>query len=238
MDSIQGKAVLLTGASRGIGRALALRLAREKAILAICGRDGAALEAVAAEAGALSGAPVLHRGFDLRDDAALAAFYREARGRFGAPHVLISNAGVNPRKAPVWETAVEEFDAAVAVNARAPFVLLREALPDMIARRGGHVVLVLSSACLFANENLGAYTAAKACLKGLADVLRKEARPHGVRVTAVYPGGVDTTFRPARRPDYTSPDSVAEAIVGALTLPPDLVVHDLTFRPMVETNFA
>ena len=71
----------------------------------------------------------------------------------------------------------------------------------------------------------------------LAGVLLKEARPQGVRVSAVYPGGTDTTFRAVRRPDYMSPDSVAEAVYAVLTLPEDLTVHSMTFRPWVETNF-
>jgi NADP-dependent 3-hydroxy acid dehydrogenase YdfG len=96
---------------------------------------------------------------------------------------------------------------------------------------------VLSTCCHFANENMGVYTATKTGLDGLTGVLRKEARAHGVRVSAVYPGGVDTTFRAGRRPEYLKAESVAEAIHAVLTLPEDLVVHSFTFRPMVESNF-
>jgi NAD(P)-dependent dehydrogenase (short-subunit alcohol dehydrogenase family) len=98
-------------------------------------------------------------------------------------------------------------------------------------------VNVLSTVCHFANETMGAYTTAKRGLDGLTAVLLKEARPHGIRVSAVYPGGTDTDFRPKRRPDYLRPESVAEAVYFTLATPEDLVVHGITFRPMVETNF-
>jgi NADP-dependent 3-hydroxy acid dehydrogenase YdfG len=113
---------------------------------------------------------------------------------------------------------------------------MRQAFADLVQRRG-HVVNILSTVCHAAMENLGAYTAAKAGLAALTDVLRKEARPHGVRVSSIYPGGTDTTFRKQSRPDYLRPESVAEAVHAVLTLPEELVVHHLTFRPMVETNF-
>jgi len=237
MIKIAGKVIFLTGASRGIGRALALRFAREKARLALTARSGPALRELAAEAEALGAPAVFPRAADLARALDVADFYREARAALGPPDVLINNAGFISRRAPVWELTAEEFDAMVAVNLRAPFLLLREALPDMIERKSGHLVNVLSTVCHFANENMGVYTAAKKGLEGLTAVLLKEARPHGIRVSAVYPGGTDTDFRPKRRPDYLKPESVAEAVLAVLSMPEDLIVHGITFRPMVETNF-
>ncbi|HZN58767.1 MAG TPA: SDR family oxidoreductase [Planctomycetota bacterium] len=235
--SIQGKTVLLTGASRGIGRSIALRLARENVRLALCARDTAALEKVAAEAKSAGASAVFVKAFDLAEERAIVDFVRSSSDAVGPADVLINNAGFNPRKAPVAEVTTEEFDGIVAVNLRAPFILLREVLRAMILRRTGHIVNILSTVCHYANESMGAYTAAKRGLEGLAGVLLKEARPQGVRVSAVYPGGTDTTFRAVRRPDYMSPDSVAEAVYAVLTLPEDLTVHSMTFRPWVETNF-
>jgi NAD(P)-dependent dehydrogenase (short-subunit alcohol dehydrogenase family) len=114
---------------------------------------------------------------------------------------------------------------------------MREAFPDMRAAGGGRIVNILSTVCHFDNETMGAYTAAKKGLQGLTDVFRKEARPHNVHVISIYPGGTDTAFRPAPRPDYMRPESVAEAVVAALRLPDDCCVHHLTFRPPVETNY-
>jgi NADP-dependent 3-hydroxy acid dehydrogenase YdfG len=107
----------------------------------------------------------------------------------------------------------------------------------MKEKGGGHIVNILSTVCHFSVENMGVYTAAKKGLQGLTDVFRKEARPFNIRVTSIYPGGVDTEFRKVPRHDYMKPESVAEAVYSCLTFPEDLVVHHMTFRPMVETNF-
>lgn len=237
MGDLRGKAIYLTGASRGIGRAIALRLARDGVRLALCGRDRAALDAVAAEVERLGSPPPFVRRFDLAEESETLAYYRDAKESLGPPDVLINNAGYNARKVPIAEVTSEEFDAMVAVNLKAPFLLSREAIRDMVERGGGHIVNILSTVCLFANETMGAYTATKKGLEGLTGVLLKEARPHGVRVSAIYPGGVDTSFRANPRPDYMRPESVAEAVRAVLVMPDDLVVHGLTFRPMVETNF-
>lgn len=231
------RAVYLTGASRGIGRALALRLAREGVRLAFCGRDSGALETLREELESGGARATFYRAFDLRDADTICDFYREARGAVGPPHVLINNAGFNSRKAPVSEVTTPELDDILAVNLRAPFILMRASFEDMRSAGSGHVVNILSTVCHASMENMGAYTAAKKGLDALTDVFRKEARPHGIRVTSIYPGGTDTEFRPSERPDYMHPRSVAETVVATLTLPQDVVLHHVTFRPMVETNF-
>lgn len=237
MASLNDTTIFLTGATRGIGRALALALAREKARLALCGRDREALSRVAEEVESAAGADAFSAAGDLSEEAEALGFYMDAREALGRPDVLINNAGCNTRKAPIGDLKTEEFDYLLAVNLRAPFLLMREAFHDMKARGSGHVVNILSTVCHFDMETMGAYTAAKSGLQALTRVYRKEARPHNIRVSAVYPGGVNTTFRPSPRPDYLKPESVAQAVVALLTLPEDLIVHDLTFRPMVETNF-
>ena len=135
------------------------------------------------------------------------------------------------------EVATEEFDSILAVNLRAPFLLMRETAREMKERGSGHVINILSTVCHSDMATMGAYTAAKEGLRALTNVFRKEVLEDGIRVTAIYPGGTDTEFRPNPRHDYMKPSSVADAVLTALTLPEDLVVHELTFRPMVENNF-
>ena len=237
MTPLAGKTILLTGATRGIGRAIALRLAEEGVRFALCGRDGKAMEEVTAEVRNRTGAPLHSSTFDLCDADAILGFYRGARKAVGPPDILINNAGFNSRKALMHEVGTNEFDSILGVNLRAPFIFMRESFHDMKERGEGHIINILSTVCHSSNETMSAYTAAKAGLRALTDVFRKEARPHNVCVSSIYPGGTDTTFRPKAREDYMKPESVAEAVRAVLTLPGDLVVHDFTFRPMVEANF-
>jgi len=234
---LKGKSVIITGASRGIGRALAVRLAREETKCCLCGRDEAALKHTEQEARKAGARLVFTKIFDLADEAAIKCFYRESCKAAGVPDILINNAGFNSRKAFTWELTTGEFDSMMAVNLRAPFLLIREAFDDMKNRGSGRVVNILSTVCLFDMEKMPGYTAAKKGLQGLTDVFRKEARPHNIRVISVYPGGTDTDFREAERPHYMRPETVAEAVCAALTLPDDAVMHEMTFRPMAETNF-
>lgn len=237
MSIISGKIVYITGASRGIGRTIALRLAAEKVKLAICGRDIEALKKVENEIFSAGGQIPFWKAFDVTDETSLLEFYMEAKKTLGPPDILINNAGYNFKKVPLWEIRTEDFDRMIAVNLRAPFILMREAFPDMKEKGGGHIVNILSTVCHFSVENMSVYTAAKKGFQGLTDVFRKEARPFNIRVTSIYPGGVDTEFRKVPRHDYMKPKSVAEAVYTCITLPEDLVVHHLTFRPMVESNF-
>ena len=233
MGALDGKTVVVTGASRGIGRSLASRLSVEGARLGICGRDEAALSELEGELQT----PVVTAAFDLRHEPPALEFLEKVRSELGGIDVLVNNAGFNPRKAPLAEVATEEFDSILAVNLRAPFLLMRETAREMKERGSGHVINILSPVCHSAMATMGAYTAAKEGLRALTNVFRKEVLEDGIRVTAIYPGGTDTEFRPNPRHDYMKPSSVADAVLTALTLPEDLVVHELTFRPMVENNF-
>jgi NAD(P)-dependent dehydrogenase (short-subunit alcohol dehydrogenase family) len=236
MDTLKDRTIILTGATKGIGRAIARRVARDGAKLALCGRNREEMENLV-ESILRMKAPKPHVGlFDIAEEKKLLEFYSSSKRQLGPPDILINNAGYNARKARVWEVGTGEFDAMMSVNLRAPFILMRQCVADM-KDRGGHVVNILSTVCHSSNETMGVYTAAKQGLQALTDIFRKEVRPLNIRVSSIYPGGTDTPFREADRPDYMKPESVAEAVYAALTLPRDLVVHHFTFRPMVESNF-
>ena len=237
MVSLSGKIVLLTGATSGIGRALAVHLSREGARLALCGRSQEKMASLLAEIAGAAAAPPLHAAFDLRDEREILAFVERVRTEMGVPDVLINNAGVNITKAPVGEIRTEDFDAMLAVNLRAPMIFMREVFRLMRERGGGHVVNILSSACLYSNEAMGAYTAGKAGLDALTRIFRKECQSHHIRVTAVYPGGADTAFRPVPPPGYKAPARLAAAHLAPLKMPADVVPHEFVFRPEVEVNY-
>ncbi len=234
---LKNKTIMITGATRGIGRAIALRTAEDGPRLALCGRDRKKLQETAEQAQRKGAEKIITEPFDLSDEAGCVSFCRTTSDQLGTPDILVNNAGYNFGKAPLWEVETTVFDAMIAVNLRAPFLLMRELFPGMKERRSGHIINILSTVCHFDNETMGVYTAAKKGLQGLADVFRKEARTYNIRVSSIYPGGTDTDFRPNERPDYMKPESAAEALYHIMTAPDDLIYHQVTFRPMVETNF-
>jgi len=237
MAGLRDTAVILSGASSGLGAALARLLAAEGCRLALCGRDPSKLARVA-EGLALPPDRLIARAFDLTDPAAAAGFAREALGFLGRADALVNNAGANLGKQAVGEMDLARLAAMLDLNCVAQLALTQPVWRAVAAAGGGRVVNILSSATRFASPTMGGYTASKAAFAALTDVMRKEGRPLGIRVTGVFPGGIDTPFRAAERPDYLRPETVAEAVAGLLRLPAEAAVHELVVRPMAEDNFA
>jgi NAD(P)-dependent dehydrogenase (short-subunit alcohol dehydrogenase family) len=225
------RTVLVTGATRGIGRELTKQLCAQGFTVFATGRDPQLLDSLKKETGCLGAV------CDLADADAAVALYVKAHNALGQIDVLINNAGVNPGKNPLIEVDIAELDASYAVNFRASYLLCREALREMSSRRSGHIVNVISSLARTSAPNYSTYCSLKHALHGFTQCLIKEARQVNVKVTGVYPGGVDTEFRLEDRPDYMRADSTAQMIVQCITAPDDVVVHELAYRPMVESNF-
>ncbi len=231
MNNRSTRTALVTGATRGIGRAVARQLRAAGFGVFVTGRDVGLLESLRSELGC----PGL--ALDLAGAEAPVALFAAAREALGQVDVLVNNAGFNRAKEPITQIAAGDLDDSYGVNVRAPILLAREALRHMAERRSGHIVNVISSIARTSAENYSVYTTMKHALHGFTACLIKEARQVGVKVTGVYPGGVNTTFRPVARPDYLRPESAAQMIVQCITAPDDVVVHELTYRPLVETNF-
>jgi len=224
--------VLVTGATKGLGRAMVDELILRNANVYATGRDEGQLLELRKASGCKG------RVFDLAKADEVIKLYADAKEAFGgAPDVLINNAGFNSRKCLLADATLEEFDLQYAVNLRAPFLLCREALKDMSLARRGHIVNIVSSSALFAGETMGIYTTMKTGFRALTSVLIKEARPFNVKVTGIYPGGIDTSFRTESRPDFMRPESSAKLIAEMIFAPEDTVVHELVFRPISETNY-
>lgn len=207
---------LVTGAGRGIGRAIALALAQRGHHVVLAGRSEPALQAVAEEIAALgSGRATAHR-VDLSIAAEADALIPDIAARHGALHALINNAGDRGRAAHFADYEAAEWDRVLDVNLRAPAALCLHASRLMRAQRHGHIVNVLTSACLGSYETYAAYTAAKKGLEGLTRVLAKELRSANVRVTALFPGGTDSKNVYGPDTPYLRPQDVADVVCAIL----------------------
>ncbi len=210
--NLAGRTVLLTGATGGLGHAIARRLRAEGCELVLTGRRTEVLEPLAAETGARSLA------VDLSDPEAVQRLAAEC----AEVDVLVSNAGL-PGTGQLTSFTVEQLDRALAVNLRAPMVLARELAGHMVARRSGHLVFMSSLAGKVGTPRSAVYSATKFALRGLAQSLREDLRPSGVGVSAIFPGFVrdagmfhDTGTKLPPGVGTVSPQEVAEAVVRAI----------------------
>jgi 3-hydroxy acid dehydrogenase/malonic semialdehyde reductase len=227
---------LVTGASRGIGRAIALRLAPTHDLLAVA-RSAPELATLAAEVRAMGGRcdPI---SLDVADPAAVAG---SLDGH--AVDVLVNNAGVGVLK-PLLELTPAEWHTMVDVNLNALYHVTRGVLPGMVARGRGHVVVIGSIAGRSAFVGGAGYASTKHAAMGFAESLMLEVRDAGVKVSIVNPGSVDTAFSSAGRdrPSTAEPkgqlaaEDVAEAVAYVLTTPPEVLVHRVEVRTLSPTR--
>jgi 3-oxoacyl-[acyl-carrier protein] reductase len=188
---LQGQIALVTGGSRGIGRATALLFAQEGADIAFCHLDDAAqADATAAEIRAL-GRRAMHRSVDVADIAAARAFADSVAAGFGPIDILFNNAGMNIRK-PFEAYTEADFDRILSVHLKGMFFMAQAVYPAMLARGRGCIINVASQRGLKGAANSAPYSAAKAGIIGFTRALSWEAAPRGIRVNAIAPGPIDT----------------------------------------------
>src|SRR5271167_1424803 len=210
---LEGKVSLITGASRGIGLALARMLGRLGSKLALCARDSKRLVEAATEL-ERSGCPVLAVPTDVRDAHALASLVEKAEASLGPIHVLVNNAGIG-YFTPVQDATEADWDAVLDTNLKAVFLLSRLVAPGMVLRRAGHIVNIASLAGKNAFAGGALYCASKWGLLGLTQSMAEDLRPFGIRVSAVSPGTVATEFSPhaGKAADrMLRPEDVAHAV--------------------------
>lgn len=189
---LKDQVALITGGSRGIGRAIALRFAQEGAKTVVAARTPASLQTIENEIRAL-GRETLTVSCDVAEDAAVREMVRRAEARFGKIDVLVNNAGYFCSLHPVQEMPDAEWEKTLRRNLTSAFYVCRAALPGMIARQHGSVILMSSLAAKAAYPFGAPYAAAKAGLLGLTRTLAAEAGPYGIRVNALCPGVVQGT---------------------------------------------
>jgi hypothetical protein len=216
---ISDASALVTGAGRGIGRAIALALAREGARLTVVSRSASELDSLVEEIETLGARGIAFAG-DLREASACEGAVAAAVDCFGGLQILVNNAGVGS-VSNVADATDEEWDSVIDTNLTAVFRLTRAALPHL-QHRGGHVVMVSSLAGQNPIAGMAAYCASKAALDHFAACLMLEVRQKGVKVTTIAPGSVDTGFGAGPRPPDTSwmlsPEDVAQTVVQLLKM--------------------
>lgn len=187
---LKGKVALVTGGSRGIGRAVALAFAKAGANVSLCARDLTKAELVAEEARAL-GVEALAVKADISQSAEVEALVQTCLGKFGRLDILVNNAGI-VKDALVVRMKDEDWDRVLEVNLRGAFYSIRSALRPMMKQRGGRIINVASVVGVMGNVGQANYVAAKAGLIGLTKAVAKEVAPWGITVNAVAPGFVET----------------------------------------------
>jgi NADP-dependent 3-hydroxy acid dehydrogenase YdfG len=229
--------VLITGASRGIGAAIAVKLARKfdaELRLSLCGRDLEALSRVQARIEEISSAQVFSGMCDVLNEQSINEFVTAAQNALGPIDALVNNAGLGRFK-PVHEMSPETFDLVMNTNLRGVFLMTKAVLPQMKLRGSCTIVTISSLAGRSGFENGAAYCASKFGVRGLMQSLFLEVRDFNIRVVTLFPGSVDTEFFDSlgglkmNQPLMAS--DVADAVYAAITIPSHATISELDIRP-------
>lgn len=206
---LKDKVAMITGGGRGIGKAIALAYAREGAKLALCARTAAELEQTVGEIRALK---VDAEGWicDVALEEPVKLFVASAQKTFGRIDVLVNNAGVMTRPAPITELDAKKWDYTIAVNLRGPFLVTQTVLPIMMKQKSGSIINVSSMIGRGAYANFIAYATSKWGLEGFTQTLAAEARSSNIRVNSVEPGYVATKLTGY---SGSKPESVTDVFV-------------------------
>jgi NAD(P)-dependent dehydrogenase (short-subunit alcohol dehydrogenase family) len=234
METLSGKIAAVTGGTRGIGRAIAERLLRDGASVAICGRSAESTARAAGEMQPLG--KIYGCAADVTDPVQVRAFFEAVDREFGALDILVNNAGEGVFR-KVAEMTPEEWHRNIDLNLNGPFYCSREALARFEKRGGGFIVNISSLAAKNAFSGGAGYNASKFGLNGFSEALMLDHRYDHVRVSTIMPGSVDTGFSggPSKRSGDTSwmiaSEDVAEAVVMVLRMPARTMVSRVEMRP-------
>ena len=230
-----GKVAVVTGGNRGIGAAIARKLALLQARVVICGRDQKQLEIAVREVsdhGRCTGIPC-----DITKMEQVESLARSVREQFGVVDILVNNAGVGGFGDPLHAFSAEAWDRVLNTNLRGVFFCIRAFAPGMIEKRSGEIINISSIAGKNALPNGAAYAASKWGLNGLSYSVAEELRQHNIRVTVVCPGSVHTELSPHEGKDTTrmlQAEDVAHVVEMLVTQQPRSFVSEVVIRPTVK----
>jgi NADP-dependent 3-hydroxy acid dehydrogenase YdfG len=242
MSKLDNRVAVVTGGSSGVGKAVAGLFLHAGARVTIAGRDSAKLAAAAEELA--GGDRLATHPVDVADPKQCQQLIAAATQRFGKVDLLVNNAGMNIKQRTFRELTPEAWSMIVRANLDGAFYCTQAVLPQMLARKDGIVINIVSVAGKRANPLGGvAYVASKFGMGAMGTVLANEERENGIRVSNIYPGEINTPIleqrpRPVteeQRANILQPGDVAEAVLFVATLPPHVSVPELIIKPTIHT---
>lgn len=238
ISSLNGRTAVITGASRGIGAAIARRLASLGAYCILTARDQDRLRHVATEISQSGGNAEAHT-CDMADLKQIEAFAHKVLQGHERCDILVNNAGIGWFEGPLHTMAPEQWDRLIAINLRAPYLLLRAFAPGMIAAKSGHIVNISSLASKNPVPSAAAYAASKWGLNGMMISAAEELRQHQVRVSLVEPGSVQTEFGSGLASGKSSlgaihPEDIANIVEMLVTQADQSFISEVLVRPTLK----
>jgi NAD(P)-dependent dehydrogenase (short-subunit alcohol dehydrogenase family) len=230
---LAGKVAIVTGASRGIGRAISVALAQETATIVLAARSIQQLQITAEQVTKAGGqARIVH--VELTEEKSIRNLIQVTGEKLGRLDILVNNAGVT-HSAELGQTSTEDWQRCISINATAPFILCREALPLLKKSQAAYIINIASVVGVKGYPLQSAYTASKHALRGMTMSLAEELRGSDIRVHLLCPGGVDTDMVDSVRPDIAKdelikPEEIAELVLYLVTHKGNAVVDELRIR--------
>lgn len=235
-QSLVGHVALVTGSSRGIGKAIAGKLARLGAAVSLCGRDRRTLEGVALDLGKIS-ARVLCNASDVTDPRDISSLVQATEEKLGPITLLVNNAGIgNPGFGPVQEKSEADWDLVLNTNLKSVFLVSRAVVPLMVQRRRGDIINISSLAGKNTFAGGGLYCASKWGLQGLSGCMAEDLRAYGIRVSVICPGSVATEFSgrgPKDPAKLLAAEDVAHVVAMVALQGPQSFVSEVHLRPVL-----
>ena len=235
---LTGKVAIVTGAGRGIGRAISVALAKEAATIVLTARAVDKLKETAEQVTAAGGKAHIIPA-ELTDEQSIKDLVKATGERFNRLDILVNNAGIT-HSAKLEETATEDWDRCQQINTRAPFILCREALPLLRKSEAAYIINIASVVGVKGYPLQSAYTASKHALRGMTISLSEELKGSNIRVHLLCPGGVDTDLvrnvRPdIKKEDLMQPEEIAELVLYLVTHKGNAVIDELHIRRAAST---